>query len=68
MTPAERAVGRQCRFGGHTWRIMAELARHDGRFLYLRRDRGKRIFLREVLCEEVRPVGPGRRCGWKGQE
>jgi len=44
-------VGKSYRTGGKVWRITADLRRHDGRFLFLRRDEEPRIIMQEVLLD-----------------
>jgi hypothetical protein len=47
----ECLVGKSYRADGKVWRITSDLHRHDGRFLFIRRDEGKRIIMQEVLFD-----------------
>lgn len=44
-------VGKAYRADGKAWQVSTVLLRHDGVFLFLRRDEGKRIIMREVLLD-----------------
>jgi len=54
---SECLVGKSYRVHGKVWRITADLRRHDGRFLYLRRDGEKRIIMQEVLLDRSCIIG-----------
>ena len=48
---SECLVGKSYRCEGKVWRVSTELRRHDGHFLFLRRDEGNRIIMQEVLLD-----------------
>lgn len=52
-------VGKTYRSDGKVWEVSTVLLRHDGVFLFLRRDEGTRIFLREVLLDMDCIMGGG---------
>ncbi|MBI9094185.1 MAG: hypothetical protein JEY71_04815 [Sphaerochaeta sp.] len=53
---SECLEGKYYRADGKVWRISTVLIRHDGVFLFLQRDEGKRIIMREVLLERTRII------------
>ncbi|MEA4866237.1 MAG: hypothetical protein VB088_12665 [Sphaerochaeta sp.] len=50
-------VGRSYLADGKVWRITADLKRHDGHFLFIRRDQDSRIIMREVLLDRQCIIG-----------
>lgn len=54
---SECLVGRSYRADGKVWRISTVLIRHDGIFLFLRRDEGNRIIMQEVLLDRQYLIG-----------
>ncbi|MBI9095569.1 MAG: hypothetical protein JEY71_11865 [Sphaerochaeta sp.] len=49
-------VGKSYKADGKVWRISTVLIRHDGIFLFLRREEGNRIIMREVLLDRTRII------------
>ncbi|MDT4761832.1 hypothetical protein [Sphaerochaeta sp. PS] len=49
-------VGRRYSTDEKIWKISTVLIRHDGTFLFLRRDEDKRIIMREVLLDRTRII------------
>jgi hypothetical protein len=47
----KKMVGKCYQSGGKIWKVSTVLLRHDGVFLFLRRDEGNRIIMREVLLD-----------------
>lgn len=44
--------GKLYRDEGKTWIVSSDLHRHDGHFLYLRRDEDNRIVMKEVRADQ----------------
>ena len=51
--------GKYYQADGKVWRISTVLIRHDGKFLFLRRDEGNRIIMREVLLDRTSIIEGG---------
>lgn len=55
-------VGRYYLADGKVWRVSADLKRHDGHFLFIRREQGNRIIMREVLLDRQCIIGVTDAC------
>jgi hypothetical protein len=53
----KKLVGKCYQSGGKIWKVSTVLLRHDGVFLFLRRDEGNRIIMREVLLDMDQIIG-----------